>query len=62
MTKLQMLKEMNRCFQIALEGGLTAAQKNSLDTRFCEFLLTLQEAEIPKHNRQILAEMKWATK
>ena len=62
MTKLQMLKEMNRCFQIALEGGLSAAQKNSLDTRFCEFLLTLQEAEVRKSNKEVLAQMQWATK
>ena len=62
MSKLQMLNEMNKCFRIALEGGLTAAQKNSLDTRFCEFLLTLQEAEIRKLNHEVLAQMKWVNK
>jgi hypothetical protein len=60
MTKLQMLRELDRCFQIALEGGLTAAEKNSLDTRFYEFLLILQEAETPKtKNQQVLEKMKW---
>lgn len=60
MTKLQMLRELDKCFQLALEGGLTAAEKNSLDTRFYDFLLILQESEAPQSkNRQILAQMKW---
>jgi len=57
MTKSQMLREMDHCFRLALEGGLSAAEKNSLDVRFTEMLMHLQ-AE-PTHNQAVLARMKW---
>ena len=61
MTRLQMLRELDKCFQLALEGGLTAAEKNSLDTRFYDFLLILQEGEAPTKtkNQMVLEKMKW---
>jgi hypothetical protein len=60
MTKLQMLNEMDRCFKMALEGKLSAAEKRSLDTRFYEMIVHLQASEVKSSNHAVLAQMKWA--
>lgn len=62
LTRLQMLKELDRCFQLALEGGLTAAEKNSLDTRFYDLILHLQAGEVERKDTRQHETLAWATK
>lgn len=61
MTELQMLREMERLFLLALETKfLTQEQKDQLDTDFQEMLIHLRTyASTRSSNRQILAQMKW---
>ena len=61
LTELQMLREMERMFLLALETKfLTQEQKDQLDTDFQEMLITLRTyASTRSSNRQILAQMKW---
>lgn len=61
MTELQMLREMERLFNLALETKfLTQEQKDRLDTDFQEMLINLRTyASTRSSNQQILARMKW---
>jgi hypothetical protein len=61
MTELQMLREMERLFLLALDTKfLTQQQKDQLDTDFQEMLLHLRTyASSRSNNKAILALMKW---